>query len=100
MVRGGASLLTGSTNFTPTGTDKNLNRIVVVHDKDVTKIYSREFGELRQGHFGKLNEGHYAVLEDIKVCDVPIRILFAPDHNPEMGNNETDAQGKIAPHAR
>lgn len=84
IVRDRESLLTGSTNFTPTGTHSNLNHIVVIHDKKVAKIYAREFAEIQQGHFGKLNEGHDAAPLDQVVSDLPIRILFAPDHNPEM----------------
>ena len=84
IVRDGGSVLTGSTNFTPTGTHENLNHIVVVHDDKVAKIYSREFREIQQGHFGKLNEGHDKAPTDVVVSNVPIRVLFAPDHNPEM----------------
>jgi phosphatidylserine/phosphatidylglycerophosphate/cardiolipin synthase-like enzyme len=84
VIRDRQSLLTGSTNFTDTGVGKNLNHVVIVHDKGVAKVYSREFGEIRQGHFGKLNEGRDPAPSDLVVSNVPIRILFAPDHNPEM----------------
>ena len=46
--------------------------------------YGREFREIQQGHFGKLNEGHDAKPPEVKVSNLPIRVLFAPDHNPEM----------------
>lgn len=84
IVRDRESVLTGSTNFTPTGTEMNLNHVIILHDKDVAKIYYREFREIQQGHFGKLNEGHDPAPDDVMVGNVPIRILFAPDHNPEM----------------
>jgi len=84
IVRDGNDLLTGSTNFTPTGTHNNLNHVIIVKDKKVARIYSREFREIQQGHFGKLNEGHDAAPDDVVVSDVPVRVLFAPDHNPEM----------------
>lgn len=84
IIRDRASLLTGSTNFTPTGTHNNLNHVIVIHDEKVAKIYAREFGEIEQGHFGKLNEGHDKTPTDVVVSSVPIRVLFAPDHNPEM----------------
>jgi len=84
IVRDRESVLTGSTNFTPTGTDNNLNHIVIVRDKSVAKIYSKEFKEISQGHFGKRNEGHDPAPKDVVVSNVPIRVLFAPDHNPEM----------------
>jgi phosphatidylserine/phosphatidylglycerophosphate/cardiolipin synthase-like enzyme len=84
IIRDRSSLLTGSTNFTPTGTGKNLNHIVILHDEKVAKIYAREFREIQQGHFGRLNEGHDAAPTDVVVSNVPVRVLFAPDHNPEM----------------
>ncbi len=84
IVRDRKDLLTGSTNFTPTGVGGNLNHIVIVRDPDVAKIYSREFREISQGHFGKRNEGHDPAPEIVKVSDVPIKVLFAPDHSPEM----------------
>lgn len=84
IIRDRSSLLTGSTNFTPTGTHANLNHIVIIHDKEVAKIYTREFKEIQNGHFGKLNEGHDKAPNDVEVSKVPIRVLFAPDHNPEM----------------
>lgn len=84
IVRDRQSLLTGSTNFTPSGTHNNLNHVVIVHDTDVAKIYAREFAEIQQGHFGKRNEGHDVTPTDVVVSGVPIRVLFAPDHNPEM----------------
>ena len=84
IVRDGESLLTGSTNFTDTDAHQNLNHIVIIHDKEVTETYAREFGEIKQGHFGKKNEGHDPVPKEPVVSDVRIRILFAPDHNPEM----------------
>lgn len=84
MVRDGESVLTGSTNFTVTDTTKNLNHVIIVHDKTVAKNYINEFSEIQQGHFGKLNEGHDPRPEEVMVSGVRIKILFAPDHNPEM----------------
>jgi len=84
IVRDREAVLTGSTNFTPTGVERNLNHVVIIKDRKVAKVYQREFKEIRQGHFGKLNEGHDLAPPDLKVSEVPIRIAFAPDHNPEM----------------
>ena len=64
--------------------EKNLNHIVIVHDPKVAKIFAKEYREIRQGHFGKLNEGHDKAPNDVEVSGVPIRVLFAPDHAPEM----------------
>ncbi len=84
VVRDRSSVLTGSTNFTPTGTHNNLNHTIILHDEKVAKIYSREFSEIQRGHFGKRNEGHDKAPKDVVVSDVPVRVLFAPDHSPEM----------------
>ncbi|MBV2093724.1 MAG: phospholipase [Candidatus Thiodiazotropha sp. (ex Codakia orbicularis)] len=84
IVRDREAVLTGSTNFTPTGTHKNLNHLVIVEDAQVARIYAREFKEIQQGRFGRRSEGHDPHPKELEVSDVPIKILFAPDHNPEM----------------
>lgn len=84
IIRDSESVLTGSTNFTETGTKQNLNHIVIIHDKKIAKIYNNEFTEIQQGHFGKLGEGHDPKPEDFKVSNVRVKTLFAPDHSPEM----------------
>ena len=84
IIRDRRAVLTGSTNFTPTGTAQNLNHVIIVRDRDIAKIYGREYKEIQQGHFGKLNEGHDPAPRRVDVSNVPIRVVFAPDHNPEM----------------
>lgn len=84
IIRDDSAVLTGSTNFTATGTANNLNHIITIEDADVARIYGKEFREIRQGHFGKLNEGHDPKPPEVVVSGIPIRILFAPDHSPEM----------------
>jgi phosphatidylserine/phosphatidylglycerophosphate/cardiolipin synthase-like enzyme len=84
IVRDREAVLTGSTNFTPTGTHHNLNHLVIVEDPTVAKIYAREFKEIQQGRFGRHSEGHTPHPDELVVSDVPIKVLFAPDHNPEM----------------
>lgn len=84
IIRDRRAVLTGSTNFTPTGVTRNLNHVVVIDDPAVARVYGREFDEIRRGHFGKLNEGHDPAPPDLTISRVPVRIAFAPDHNPEM----------------
>ena len=84
IIRDGSALLTGSTNFTDTGISKNLNHIVIVRDRKVANAYTREFKEIQRGDFGALSKGHDERPSDVTVSDIPIRILFAPDHAPEM----------------
>lgn len=84
IVRDRVSLLTGSTNFTDTGVGRNLNHVVIVHDKGVTGEYAREFREIRRGRFGKWSAAHARAPRELSVSGVPVKVLFAPDHNPEM----------------
>lgn len=84
IVRDRESLLTGSTNFTDTGTHKNLNHIFIVHNKEVAMHYYREFKEIMVGKFGKYSIAHGPRPETVAVSGVPVKVLFAPDHNPEM----------------
>jgi len=84
IIRDGKSLLTGSTNFTETGVERNLNHVVVMHDEKIAKIYGREYREIQQGHFGRLSEGRDPKPKVVAVSGVPVKVLFAPDHNPEM----------------
>jgi phosphatidylserine/phosphatidylglycerophosphate/cardiolipin synthase-like enzyme len=79
-----AAVLTGSTNFTPTGVEKNLNHIVVVEGKRVSSLYLDEFIEAWTGTFGQVNERHDAAPKCYHVSKVPVKVLFAPDHAPEM----------------
>lgn len=83
-IRDSKSVLTGSTNFTPTGTHNNLNHVIIIHNQFVARIYAREFSEIQKGRFGRQSDAHTAHPSQVIVSDVPIKILFAPDHNPEM----------------
>lgn len=84
IIRDGSALLTGSTNFTTTCTTENLNHVVIVKNASIAKVYAAEFKEIMDGHFGNLNEGHDPKPREFVVSDVPVKVLFAPDHNPEM----------------
>jgi len=83
-TKGKPSLLTGSTNFTNTGTHKNLNHVVVFHDKKIAKAYANEFKELRDGTFGSMRTRKRKQLSTINIEGVPVRIKFAPDDAPEL----------------
>ena len=84
MIRDGSSVLTGSTNFTTTGTSVNLNHVIIIHDRKVANTYAKEFREIRKGRFGRQSEGLGEAPREVEVSNIPIKILFAPDHNPEM----------------
>ena len=84
IIRDGSAVLTGSTNFTDTGTTVNLNHVVIIKDRKVANTYSKEFREIRKGRFGRQSEGLGEAPRELRVGRVPIKILFAPDHNPEM----------------
>lgn len=79
-----AEVLTGSTNFTPTGTSSNLNHIVIIKGKRTANVFKREFEELWSGTFGQKRERHDPKPAVYQVSNVPVKVLFAPDHSPEM----------------
>ena len=79
-----AAVLTGSTNFTPTGTAENLNHIVIIRGKRTATVYSKEFAELWSGTFGQKRERHDPSPRTYRVSKVRVKVLFAPDHAPEM----------------
>jgi phosphatidylserine/phosphatidylglycerophosphate/cardiolipin synthase-like enzyme len=84
MILPTSAILTGSTNFTQTGTHKNLNNVVVFNDSDIAWQYQEEFKEIRMGIFGNANSMHEPKPSTINVGGVPVQILFAPDHAPEL----------------
>ena len=84
LVRDRSAVLTGSTNFTETGVSTNLNHVVVIRDRKVANEYSKEFREIQAGRFGKHSVDRNEKPRDVEVSNVPLRILFAPDHAPEM----------------
>ena len=79
------AVLTGSTNFTTTGTHRNLNHVVILHDIGVAAAYQSEFDQLRVGIFGarspKLTSTDPLTLD---IEGSPVQIMFSPDHNPEL----------------
>ena len=81
---GQAALLTGSTNFTVTGTHKNLNHVIVFHDYRICRPYAEEFEELMDGTFGSNSQRHGDEPKTVNLNGVPVQILFAPDHAPEL----------------
>lgn len=79
---GNPALLTGSTNFTITGTHQNLNHVVVFNDARVCRQYELEFEQLSLGRFGRQIHGGVPSLFNVK--GVPTKVLFAPVHTPEL----------------
>lgn len=78
-----AALLTGSTNFTTTGTGRNLNNIVIFKDPGIIKAYRNEWNQINKGTFGMYSpKGHKA--DEYIVGNTKVYPLFAPDHNPEL----------------
>jgi len=77
-----SALLTGSANFTVTDTHRNLNHLMVFHSAYVCKQYAAEFAQLRNGSFGRREHGGVPSVYDL--AGVPVKVLFAPDHTPEL----------------
>jgi phosphatidylserine/phosphatidylglycerophosphate/cardiolipin synthase-like enzyme len=82
--RATSAVLTGSTNFTWTGTHKNYNHIVIFNDHRICRAYSLEFEEIRSGNFGELNLRKDKIPSTYNLNHVPVRILFSPDDSPEL----------------
>ncbi|MEM9955918.1 MAG: phospholipase D-like domain-containing protein [Chloroflexota bacterium] len=79
------AVLTGSTNFTVTGTNKNLNHVVIFHDKSIAYQYNQEFNQIRKGLFGQGDNTRGSTKPRVhNVGGVPVRILFSPDNVPEL----------------
>lgn len=79
-----AALLTGSANFTYTDTHLNLNHVIIFHDHRIASDYSTEFQQIWQGTFGSLRDRHREAPEVHNLNGVPVQVLFAPDHTPEL----------------
>jgi phosphatidylserine/phosphatidylglycerophosphate/cardiolipin synthase-like enzyme len=77
-----SALLTGSTNFTHTDTHANLNHVVIFHDPRICADYTGEFAQMREGAFGRQRLGK--VPKTYNIGGVPVKVLFAPDHAPEL----------------
>jgi len=83
------ALLTGSTNFTPTGVGinpdrKNLNHIVIIHNKWIAKEYQQEFDEIWNGTFGTRRKRHDDSPRNCRISGIRVRAIFGPDHTPEL----------------
>jgi phosphatidylserine/phosphatidylglycerophosphate/cardiolipin synthase-like enzyme len=79
-----AAVLTGSTNFTPTGITRNLNHVVILEGRRVSSLYLEEFEEAWSGTFGEKRERHEHSPRTYRVSKVMVKVLFAPDHTPEL----------------
>jgi len=77
-----SALLTGSANFTVTDTHRNLNHVVVFKSAYVCRQYEAEVEQLRRGSFGRGLHGPVPSVYDLG--GVPVKVLFAPDHTPEL----------------
>ena len=77
-----SALLSGSANFTVTDTHRNLNNVFVLRNAYVCRQYATEVEQLRRGSFGRGLHGDVPAVYDL--AGVPVKVLFAPDHTPEL----------------
>ncbi len=77
-----SALLSGSANFTLTDTHRNLNHVFVFRNAYVCRQYATEVQQLRAGSFGRQMHGDVPKVYDL--AGVPVKVLFAPDHTPEL----------------
>ena len=83
IIKDRNEILTGSTNFTTSGTSKNLNHITIVRNKDVVGAYKKEYKEILEGRFGRFSDTTGKPIETVSNF-VKLKPLFAPNHSPEM----------------
>ena len=79
---GNPALLSGSANFTWTDTHVNLNNVFVFRNVHIAREYEQEFEQLRRGSFGRGLHGDAPSVYGLS--GVPVKVLFAPDHTPEL----------------
>ncbi|MCH9020656.1 MAG: phospholipase [Proteobacteria bacterium] len=84
IEKGNSAVLTGSTNFTPTGVHKNLNHLIIVDGKKAAREFATEFAEIWDGSFGTSRLRHDPKPRNLRVAGIRVKVLFAPDHAPEM----------------
>ncbi|MGV9302527.1 MULTISPECIES: phospholipase D-like domain-containing protein [unclassified Nonomuraea] len=77
-----SAILSGSANFTGTDCHRNLNHVVIFHDARVCLAYTTEFNQMRAGQFGR--GAHGKVPAAYSLNGIPVKVLFAPDHAPEL----------------
>ena len=77
-----SAILSGSANFTVTDCHRSLNHVVVFHDWRICREYAGEFASIRAGRFGRGEHGQ--VPRAFNLAGVPVKVLFAPDHAPEL----------------
>jgi phosphatidylserine/phosphatidylglycerophosphate/cardiolipin synthase-like enzyme len=77
-----SAVLSGSANFTVTDCHRNLNHVVVFHDARICREYAAEFEQIRAGRFGRGEHGD--IPRTYNLDGVPVKVLFAPDHTPEL----------------
>ncbi len=58
IKKGNSAVLTGSTNFTPTGVHNNLNHLIIVDGKKAAREFATEFEEIWDGSFGTARLRH------------------------------------------
>ena len=73
------ALLTGSANFTATEMHANLNHVFVFNAPRVCRQYEAEFAQLQLGR-----RLHGDVPHLFNLGGVPTKVLFAPEHLPEL----------------
>lgn len=84
IIKDDSALLLCSANFTKIGCQKNFNHVAVIKSKKVANLYQEEFEEMFEGRMGRANKRRESFSSELKVSQVSIRPLFAPDHLPEL----------------
>ena len=81
-VRATSALLSGSANFTDTDTHANLNHVFVFHDARSAAVRDRVRADRAAAASAAAMHGDVPKAYDLG--GVPVKVLFAPDHTPEL----------------
>lgn len=83
-----AAVLTGSTNFTDTGTRRNYNHILIIHFPspeskyyDILGLYKAEFQEAWTGTYG--NHVPAEKVRNYSIGSARVTVMFSPDNDPD-----------------
>ena len=81
LVADGSDALLTSANLTPTGLHANLNHAVRVHDEAIAQAFTTEF---EANWADERGSPHGPEPTEVFVDGVRVRVVFGPDHGPEM----------------
>jgi phosphatidylserine/phosphatidylglycerophosphate/cardiolipin synthase-like enzyme len=84
VVRDGAAVWTGSTNWTLDSWTREENVLVTIASEAIARAYARDFDDLWQR--GRVEGSGSFDVESVEVGGVPVRAWFSPGRGPELSH--------------